>query len=65
MAFNEARFHEQLEMPRNARLRLAEDMDQLGHGDFGFAEEGEQSQAGDLASRFQPGQNRGEWRVEI
>ena len=44
---------QQLEMARNARLRLAEDGDELAHRQLGLAEQAEQPQPRNLARRFQ------------
>jgi len=55
MALNEAGFRQQFEMARNARLRLAQNGDELAHCEFGLAEQGEQANARDLTGRFKRG----------
>ena len=58
MALDEPRLDEQLEMPRNPRLRLAEDGHELRHGQLGFGQKGEQPQ-----TRVFPGCLEGSQRV--
>ena len=58
LALGEARFDQQLEMARDARLRLAENGDQFAHRQFGFAEQPDQAQARHFARRLKARQQR-------
>ena len=49
IAIDEARFGEQLQMARDARLRLAQDLGEIGDRKFGFGEQREDAQARALA----------------
>ncbi len=55
VALGEARFHQQLQMARHARLRLAENRDQLGNRQFGLGDQRENAQPRLLAGRRQGG----------
>ena len=45
MALDQAGLDEQLEMARDARLRLAEDVGQIGHGQLALGEQRQDAQA--------------------
>ena len=49
MALDQPSLDEELQVPRDARLRLAEDGHKLAHGQFGIAKQGQQAQARRLA----------------
>jgi hypothetical protein len=49
-------FAEQLQVPRNARLALPENLRQLGNRELGFAQEQDQAKPGRIARRAQHGQ---------
>ena len=53
LALGEPRVDEQLQMARDARLRLAEDGDELADRQFGLAEQPEQAQPRHFARRFE------------
>ncbi len=53
MALDEARLRQQLQMARDARLRLAENGDEFGDRQLGFGEQGEKAQARRLAGSGQ------------
>ena len=57
MTFDQTGFDQQFQVARNTRLRLAKDMDELRHGDFGLAEKREQAKTRDFACCFQPGED--------
>ena len=46
---------QQLEMARDARLRLAQDVGEVGHGQFGLAQQSQHAQARLLAGRLEGG----------
>ena len=54
-ALDQPGFGQQLEMPRDARLRLAQDVGEVGDGELGLGEQRQQPQAGVLAGGFQGG----------
>ena len=56
LALGEAGLDQQLEMARDARLRLAEDGDELADRQLGFAEQAEEAQPRHLACRLEAGQ---------
>src|SRR6185312_10323790 len=50
---DEPRLGQQLEMARNARLRLAQDVGEVGYGEFGFRQQGDEPQPRVLAGRLE------------
>ena len=56
LALGEAGFDQQFQMPRHARLRLAENGDELADRQLGFAEQADQPEARHLARRLQAGE---------
>ena len=50
-------------MARDARLGLAQDVGEIGHGEFGLPDQGEDAQARLFARRFQRGVEGVEWQV--
>ena len=56
MALDEAGFDQQFQMPGNARLRLAENGDELGDGQLGLGEQRDEAQARRLRRRGKGGQ---------
>ena len=62
MAFDQSGFGQQLEMTRNARLRLAQDFGQVGDGEFGLGQEREDAQTRGLRGRAQSGVDEFEWQ---
>ena len=63
IARQEPRLDHHLEMARNARLRLAEDLGEIGDGELPLAKKGEDAQTRLLARRAQHRQDRGEGQV--
>ncbi len=58
MPLGEARIDQQLQVARDARLRLAENADQLADRQLRFAEQAEQAQPRDFAGRFEGAEQR-------
>ena len=54
-ALDEASFGQQLQMARDARLRLSQDVGQVGDGQFGFGQKRQDAQARLLAGRLEGG----------
>ncbi len=63
VALDKSGFGEKFQMARDARLRLAENGDELADRQFGFGEKGEQAQAGGFAGRRRGSENGIEWDV--
>ena len=62
MALDQSGFGEQLEMARDARLRLAQDLGQVGDGQFGLGQQREDAQPRGLRGRPQSGVDEFEWQ---
>ena len=62
MALDQSGFGEQLEMARDARLRLAQDFGQVGDGEFGLGQQREDAQARGFRGRAQSGVDEFEWQ---
>ena len=52
-ALDQPCFDQQLEVPRDARLRLAQDVGEIGNGQLGFGQQGQHAQASLLAGRLE------------
>ena len=65
VAFHQPGFHQQLEMPRHAGLRLAQDRDEFADRQFGLGQQGQQTKPGAFASRLQGRQGRIEGQVML
>ena len=53
VTLDEPGLHKELEVPRDARLRLPEDVGEVGHGELTLAQQGEHAEASLLGSRPQ------------
>ena len=62
MALDQAGFGQQLEMARNARLRLAQDFGQIGDGQLGLGEQRKDAQPRGLGRRPQCRMDQFEWQ---
>ena len=62
MALDQSGFGEQLEMARDARLRLAQDFGQIGDGQFGLGEQRKDAQPRGLGRRPQCRMDQFEWQ---
>ncbi len=61
MAIDQAGFDQQPQMAGDARLRLAENGDELADGELGLGEERQQPQARHFAGCFETGEKADRW----
>ena len=60
MPIHQSRLHQQAQMAGDARLGLAQNGHEFGNSQLSIRQQGQQTQAGDLASRLQRIEGRGE-----
>ena len=65
MALDQARLDQQLEVPGDARLRLAQDGDELADGQLGLGKQRQQPQPRSFAGSLEGRQGRGERKMML